>query len=114
MEKYIPFNDDFFSLFNYQPFSSAGFEHGVGLKDAYKDQDVEYTNYTPMFKGVIDYIFYNDKMSLCSVLSCIDDGYSSRIVGLPSVHLPSDHILIGARFVLKGGKSKKKEIKGGN
>lgn len=105
-----PFNIDF-SLYNYKPFSTDGFSHGLCVKDAYVEQELELTNFTAHFKGVLDYIFHNDRLILCSTLSAIDNEYVHRMVGLPSIHFPSDHILIAAKFYFKGSRMKKKDLK---
>ncbi|KAF7684460.1 putative glucose-repressible alcohol dehydrogenase transcriptional effector like protein [Astathelohania contejeani] len=102
----LPFNNDF-GTFNYHPFSTGGFSHELGFSDAYADQDVGLTNFTPHFKGVIDYIFYDDRLVLRSVLSTLDREYCERVVGLPSIHCPSDHILLASKFTLKGKLNKK-------
>ncbi|KAM0671737.1 putative mRNA deadenylase [Ordospora colligata] len=71
---------------------------GLGMKDAYTNEDLEFTNFTPQFKDVIDYIFYGDRLTLTSVLSPVDNEYTEKIVGLPSIHFPSDHIFLGAKL----------------
>ncbi|KAH9410604.1 putative endonuclease/exonuclease/phosphatase [Ordospora pajunii] len=71
---------------------------GLGMKDAYASQDLEFTNFTPQFKDVIDYIFYGDGLTLTSVLSPVDNEYTEKVVGLPSIHFPSDHVFLGAKL----------------
>lgn len=75
---------------------------GLGLHDSYLGQDLEFTNFTPLFKDVIDYIFYSEDLTLTSVLSPVDNEYTERVVGLPNIHFPSDHIFLGAKFALPG------------
>lgn len=89
-----------FELYDYSPFSS-GVKHSIRLLDTYLGQDLGFTNYTPMFKETIDYIFYSEGLTLTGVMSPIEDEYTVKCIGLPSIHFPSDHILIGARFCLK-------------
>lgn len=72
--------------------------NGLSLRDSYVNQDLGFTNLTPVFKEVIDYIFYGDGLVLTSVLSPIEDEYSDGVVGLPNIHFPSDHIFLGAKF----------------
>lgn len=78
------------------------FEPRLGLKfnDAYSNEDMDFTNFTPLFKGVIDYIFYSEGLNAVSILSPIESEYTERVVGLPNVHFPSDHIFISAKFVV--------------
>jgi CCR4-NOT transcription complex subunit 6 len=76
------------------------FSHPLRLYDAYSTQDLSFTNFTPSFKGTIDYIFYGDGLTLTSVLSPVEDEYTEGVVGLPSIHFPSDHIFTAAKFAL--------------
>lgn len=73
---------------------------GLGLDDAYANQDLDFTNFTPSFRDVIDYIFYGNGLVLTSVLSCVENEYADGVVGLPNIHFPSDHIFLGAKFAL--------------
>ncbi|KAF9762981.1 putative glucose-repressible alcohol dehydrogenase transcriptional effector like protein [Nosema granulosis] len=72
---------------------------GTKFQDAYSGEDMDFTNFTPQFKGVIDYIFYSEGLQAVSILSPIESEYADRVVGLPNVHFPSDHIFISAKFV---------------
>jgi len=96
-----------FGLFDYSPFNS-GFRHNIRFYDSYKDQDLEFTNFTPAFRDTIDYIFFTDNLNLSGVLSPIEEEYAEQCVGLPNIHFPSDHIFIGARFGLQ---SNAKDVK---
>lgn len=108
--KINPNNLDFL-FYNYTPYLKDGFQHNMALKDAYSDNEMEFSNFTAHFKGILDYIFFNEKLVLNSTLSPIDSDYCSKIVGLPSIHYPSDHIVLGAKFHFKGIRPKKKEQK---
>lgn len=101
----FPFSPDFLA-YNYAPLTTKGYSHNLKLRDSLKDSDIEFTNYTPHFKDVLDYIFYNDNLVLTSYLSAIDPDYTEKTVGFPTIHMPSDHILIGARFVMRNKKKK--------
>ncbi|UYI26280.1 CCR4-Not complex 3'-5'-exoribonuclease subunit [Encephalitozoon cuniculi] len=81
-----------------QHLSNQQFGDGLGLNDAYSNQDLGFTNFTPGFKGVIDYIFYGGGISLALVLSPVEDEYTENVAGLPNMHFPSDHIFLGAKF----------------
>ncbi|ORD93439.1 CCR4 [Enterospora canceri] len=82
-----------------------GIAHNLRLMDAYDGQEITFTNFTPTFKEVIDYIFYSDGLSLTSVISPVEDEYTAKTIGLPNIHFPSDHILIGAKFTVKKQKN---------
>lgn len=71
---------------------------GLNLNDSYANQGLEFTNFTPQFKEVIDYIFYGNGLVLTSILSPVENEYTENVVGLPNIHFPSDHIFLGARF----------------
>jgi CCR4-NOT transcription complex subunit 6 len=83
---------------SYGGFSSSGFVHQLNLKSVYGDDEPLFTNFTPRFRGVLDYIWYTQTLLVChSVLGGIEDEeYLARVVGFPNVHFPSDHISIVA------------------
>lgn len=85
-----------------------GAKHNIKFQDAYEGQGLTFTNFTPTFKEVIDYIFYTEGMNLVGVISPVEDEYTERTIGLPNIHFPSDHVLIGAKFNLKSHKHKNK------
>lgn len=87
-----------FNLFDYSPHNN-GYSHSTPFFDAYANQDLTFTNFTPTFKETIDYIFYSRGLSLISILSPVEDEYTESTIGLPNIHFPSDHIFIGARFL---------------
>ncbi|XP_055352080.1 CCR4-NOT transcription complex subunit 6-like-B [Paramacrobiotus metropolitanus] len=79
--------------------------HGLVLGDAYATVQLNYTNYTLDFKGVIDYVMYSKNHFNClNVLRPLDKEWleSNRIVGFPHPHIPSDHIPLFAEFELFG------------
>ena len=64
------------------------------LSNAYEHNELPFTNYTPGFKGVIDYIFYSDRLlQVCETLGGIDKSYYSKYVGFPNIHLPSEYLI---------------------
>lgn len=81
-----------------------GVTHSLTLRNAYDGHDITFTNFTPSFKAVIDYIFYSKYLNLISIISPIEDEYTKTTIGLPNIHFPSDHILIGAKFQFKSSK----------
>lgn len=119
-----PYSDEF-NPFNYNPFAINGYEHSLNLKDCYKreskgmneneiDDNLTLTNYTANFSGVIDYIFHNEAIECLSVLSGIDESYIKSVIGFPTIHLPSDHILIAGKFNYKIERNKKDTAKNNN
>ncbi|KAG8700485.1 Glucose-repressible alcohol dehydrogenase transcriptional effector [Ceratobasidium sp. 395] len=57
------------------------------------------TNYTPGFRGGLDYVFYgSENIEVGAVLGEIDKDYLSKCVGFPNAHFPSDHIQVSAQF----------------
>ena len=82
------------------------FEHGLDLRDAYGlDSNstplLPFTNYTPAFKAIIDYIYYRpNKLSVLGVLGGLPDDFVKQVVGLPNEYFPSDHISLLAEFCL--------------
>lgn len=89
-----------FGLYDYSPFNT-GFTHSLAFSDSHAAQGVTFTNFTPSFKNVIDYIFHSDELFLTGVLSPIEEEYTELCVGLPNIHFPSDHIFVGARYCMK-------------
>jgi CCR4-NOT transcription complex subunit 6 len=82
-----------FQGFNYSPFVDHGLKHGIKLKSAYSLlEDIEFTNFTPMFKGIIDYIWYDSNIIPTGLLGGIEKAYAQKTVGFPNPHHPSDHI----------------------
>lgn len=91
-----------FNLYDYSSLNH-GYRHSLYFLDAYHNQDLSFTNFTPSFKETIDYVFYSSGLSLTSVLSPVEGEYAERTVGLPNIHFPSDHIFIGARLNYRKG-----------
>jgi len=82
---------------------AGGMKHGYSLKSAYATalggNELPITNYTPSFKGVIDYIWYSNlSLSVEAVLGEVDEKYLEKVVGFPNAHFPSDHVCIISEF----------------
>jgi len=91
--------------YSYGSFTRNGMSHPFTLKSAYSIKDLPFTNYTPAFEGMIDYIWYTTPhMSVTGLLGKVDEGYLSRCPGFPSCHYPSDHLALLAEFAVKGKK----------
>lgn len=61
-----------------------------------------FTNYTPGFTGTLDYIFFfpTDQIKPVSFLELPEPESSDIHGGLPNFSHPSDHLPIGAEFVI--------------
>ena len=99
--------------FQYGDFTRDGIEHPFSLKSAYSTLDdtadkLDFTNYTPGFRGVIDHIFYStNALETICLLGGVDKEYMKRVPGFPNYHFPSDHLSLMAEFSVKGRKEKK-------
>lgn len=61
-----------------------------------------WTNYTPGFRGVIDYIWYSTTSTVVTgLLAGVEPEYARGVVGFPNWHHPSDHIPIVVSFRIK-------------
>ncbi|KAI1864540.1 uncharacterized protein JN550_008827 [Neoarthrinium moseri] len=98
---------------SYGNFTRDGISHPFSLRSAYAhvrgtQQDLTFTNYTPTFSGVLDYIWYStNTFDAVELLGPPDYHYLKRVAGFPSYHFPSDHIQVMADFVFKARKEKK-------
>ncbi|KNC96818.1 uncharacterized protein SPPG_08019 [Spizellomyces punctatus DAOM BR117] len=90
----VPQDHEDFGTYTYGPYTSEGLQHKFALKSAYSHTgELEFTNFTPQFKGVIDYVWYStNTLSVTGLLSSVDREYISRTVGFPNAHHPSDHL----------------------
>lgn len=63
------------------------------FKSAY--ENIDYTNYTPEFKGCLDYIYYQQDDITCEgVVPLPDHDLVDAIGGIPSDVFPSDHLAL--------------------
>lgn len=101
------------SSYQYGSFTRDGIEHPFSLRDAYAHikntpDELPFTNYTPGFADVIDYIWYTtNTLEVVDLLGPPDSGYLKRVPAFPTWHFPADHLEIMAEFVIKGRKDKK-------
>lgn len=88
---------------SYGNFTKDGMTHPFKLKSAYTTrEELSFTNYTPNFSGVIDYIWYSHpSLQVRELLGNVDDEYLRRVPGFPNHHFPSDHIALKADFSVK-------------
>lgn len=95
--------------YKYGNFTRDGMKHPFTLKSSYGHIDeLPFTNYTPDFTGVIDYIMYStNSLQATGLLGEVDPEYLERVPGFPNQHFPSDHISLQSQFVVKRPKTKK-------
>ena len=92
---------------HYGTFTRQGMQHPFLLKSAYNDE-LSFTNYTPNFQGVLDYIWYShNNLQLKGLLGNVDLEYLRNVPGFPNHHFPSDHLPIRAEFAVKPRKAPK-------
>ncbi|KAF9010749.1 Endonuclease/exonuclease/phosphatase [Cyathus striatus] len=99
---YLAPNHSDFMQHTYGRYTSEGLKHRLGLKNAYLTPgvgDIPVTNFTPGFKGVLDYVWYSAAtLGINGVLGGVDVKYLEKEVGFPNAHFPSDHICLIAEF----------------
>lgn len=93
----------------YGNFTRDGISHPFSLKSSYASiEELAFTNYTPNFVGVLDYIWYStNTLQVVGLLGNVDKEYLERVPGFPNYHFPSDHLALYAQYVVKGRKDKK-------
>ncbi|ODV91971.1 hypothetical protein CANCADRAFT_20833 [Tortispora caseinolytica NRRL Y-17796] len=90
----------------YGKFTQEGISHRLPLRSIYAGlNELPFTNYTPGFSGVIDYIWTSTaSLSVDAVLGPVDSEYAKNVVGFPNPHFPSDHIPLSACLHFKSQK----------
>jgi len=93
----------------YGNFTRDGMTHPFSLKSSYANVgELSFTNYTPGFTGVIDYIWYStNALQVTGLLGEVDKDYLQRVPGFPNYHFPSDHLALLAEFLVKSKKERK-------
>lgn len=83
-----------FGKHRYGTYTSEGLSHKLSLKSAYSNiEELPFTNFTPSFTGVIDYIWYStNTLSVTGLLGGIDKEYLTKMVGFPNAHFPSEYV----------------------
>ncbi len=89
--KLDPKHEDFMDHV-YGSYTSDGLAHRFALKSAYSNiGELPWTNYTPTYVDVIDYIWYTtNSLAVTGLLGEVDKGYASKAVGFPNAHFPSE------------------------
>lgn len=88
---------------DYGKYTSEGLSHPFHLRSAYDViGELPFTNFTPTFTEVIDYIWYSTAtLSVKGVLGETDKEYTDQLIGFPTSYCPSDHISLVTRFEFK-------------
>lgn len=98
---------------HYGNFTQNGIEHPFSLRDSYAAtrgtaDEMPFTNYTPGFTDVIDYIWYSaNTLDVVEVLGGPNAEELKLVPSFPFWWYPADHIQIMADFVIKSRKDKK-------
>lgn len=72
--------------------------HSLNLSSSF-EKEPKFTNFTPDFKGTLDYIFYNSKLKVSKNLETTKEE-EIKTIGLPNDFYPSDHISLYCEFNL--------------
>ena len=85
---------------DYGYMSQGNFSHQLTLSSSYGlIGELPFTNFTPSFVDVIDYIWYSSNaLRVRGLLGKIDEDYVSKFIGFPNEQFPSDHLPLLARF----------------
>lgn len=96
----------------YGNLSRHGMTHPFSLKSAYASVgELNFTNYTPDFTDVIDYIWYSStSLQLTGLLGEVDKNYLRKVPGFPNYHFPSDHLALVSEFSVKNKRGKVVEV----
>ncbi|CDK29579.1 unnamed protein product [Kuraishia capsulata CBS 1993] len=94
---------------DYGKFTEEGFSHPFHFSSAYNSiGELPFTNLSPTFTDVIDYIWYTTPtLVVKGLLGQVDPDYLKNVIGLPDPEIPSDHIPLVVKFEIKKSKDKK-------
>jgi len=86
--------------------------HPFSLKSSYANiGELSFTNYTPGFTGVIDYIWYStNSLQVTGLLGEVPKEYLQTVPGFPNWHFPSDHLALLSQFSVKPRKAEMKAV----
>lgn len=93
----------------YGDFTRNGMSHPFSMKSSYgMIGELPFTNWTPDFREVIDYIWFStNTLQVTGLLGQVDPDYMSRVPGFPNYNFPSDHLLLEAEYAVKERKERK-------
>jgi len=97
---------------HYGDLTRHGMSHPFTLKSAYSGiGELPFTNYTPDFRKVIDWVFYStNTIQVTKVLGEVDPDYMRRVPGWPNHYFPSDHLPLMMEFAIKERKERKAAV----
>ena len=100
-----PGHEDF-GPHTYEPYSTEGAHQSLNLKNSYgllsADEPLSFTNFTPEFNGIIDYIWHRpSNLTVTGLLGSVPTDYTKQFVGFPTQHMPSDHIPLLVEFKIE-------------
>ncbi|KAG7195003.1 Glucose-repressible alcohol dehydrogenase transcriptional effector [Scheffersomyces spartinae] len=95
---------------DYGRFTETGFQHPFKLKSAYDNmEELPFTNFSPGFTDVIDYIWYStNSLQVRGLLGKVDMDYVNHCIGFPNADFPSDHIPLVTNFAIRQSTTHKK------
>lgn len=95
---------------SYGKYTEEGISHAFSFQSSYANiGELPFTNFTPNFVEVIDYIWHTTSgLQVTGLLDKLDPEYTKSHIGIPDQHYPSDHIPIMAEFEIKRGKDSTK------
>ena len=84
-------HEDFMG-YDYGDYVAGGRKHIFPLKSAYaRLNELPFTNHTPGFVGVIDYIWHTTStLEVIGLLKDVEKSYIDNVVGFPNAHFPSE------------------------
>ena len=93
----------------YGDFTRNGMNHPFSLKSSYGAiGELPFTNWTPDFREVIDYVWFStNTLQVTGLLGQVDPNYMQRVPGFPNYHFPSDHLMLMAEYAVKERKERK-------
>lgn len=105
----IPLDHPDWQGYSYPPFTTIGtsLKKGIPLQSAYHfDQqeagDERISTLTDTFSGLIDYVWFSDLQVIGRLALLVNNDPSLEgLVGLPSIHFPSDHFPLMIEFIQK-------------
>ncbi len=85
---------------DYGYMSQGSFSHQLALSSSYGCiGELPFTNFTPSFVNIIDYIWYSSNaLRVRGLLGKIDEDYVSKFIWFPNDKFPSDHLPLLTRF----------------
>uniref|UniRef100_A0A0N5C8Z1 Endo/exonuclease/phosphatase domain-containing protein n=1 Tax=Strongyloides papillosus TaxID=174720 RepID=A0A0N5C8Z1_STREA len=110
--KQLPKDDDGLMLFknceklnriSSNPRDFHYYHHGLKDLEMVDMSRYQFTNFTPEFADIIDYIFFTSStISACGIIEPPSAEWikNSEVIGFPHPHFPSDHIPIVANFYI--------------